>query len=221
MKVGTDGVLLGAWTPLKNAQQILDIGTGTGVIAIMIAQRSQQKVSINAIEIDEAAYDQAIENINNCNWKDQITAHHSSLLAYAKETNQSYDLIVSNPPFFLEGSKPLDANRINARHTTTLSHEDLILCSKLLLSESGILSIILPFEEGTKFIELAKEAGLYCQQLVEVKPKIDKAVERLLLTFSKSKSSEVIKEKLIIQFENRNDYTPEYIALTKEFYTIM
>ncbi len=222
MKVGTDGVLLGAWTPVNNAKRILDIGTGTGVIAIMLAQRSKQKAAIDAIEIDETAYHQAVENINNCQWKDQIIAHHISLQKFSPSRPlKKYDLIVSNPPFFLQGSKPLGNNRTNARHTDSLSHNDLITCSMALLNKNGILSVILPLVEGNKFIKIAEEAGLHCQRYVEVKPKADKQVERLLLTFSKSKPSKVIKEELIIQYEKRNDYTPEYIALTEGFYTIM
>jgi tRNA1Val (adenine37-N6)-methyltransferase len=221
MKIGTDGVLLGAWTPLNKAKRILDIGTGTGVIAIMLAQRSQEMVTIDAIEIDEDAFHQAIENINNCKWKDRLAVFHTSLQVFSKESSQQYDLIVSNPPFFLEGSKPTGSNRINARHVDSLTHEELILSSKALLTEEGILSIILPTDEGKQVITFAESQGLFCQQIVEVKPKFDKEVERLLLSFSKIRPSKVIKEKLTIQFEQRNDYTPEYITLTKEFYTIM
>ena len=221
MKIGTDGVLLGAWTPLHAAKNILDIGTGTGVIAIMLAQRSQVNVVIDAIEIDQAAYDQAKENINNCKWSHQITALHSPLQNFSKSHAEKYDLIVSNPPFFLQGSKPLIENRKQARHADTLSHDDLITHSKYMLKETGLLSIILPFEEGTNFIRAAKNLGLYCQHYVAVKPKINKPVERLLLSFSKSQPIEMIKEKLTIQYEQRNDYTPEYTMLTKDFYTIM
>jgi len=221
MKIGTDGVLLGAWTPLHDAKHILDVGTGTGVIAIMLAQRSLVNVAIDAIEIDQAAYDQAVENINDCKWKDQITVVYSSLQDYNKLQTKKYDLIVSNPPFFLQGSKPLGENRKQARHTDTLSHDDVIRCSKTLLKETGSLSIILPFDEGNNFVVTAEKLGLFCQHYVAVKPKIGKPVERLLLSFSKSRAVEMIKEKLTIQYEQRNDYTPEYIALTKEFYTIM
>lgn len=221
MKVGTDGVLLGASTPLNEANNILDIGTGTGVIAIMLAQRSLQKVHIEAIEIDISAYQQSVENITNSPWKSQITTYHTSIQNFTKEARRQYDLIVSNPPFFLQGSKPLEEGRINARHTDSLTHEELIKCSALLLKESGLLSIILPTKEGNDFIQLARSSELYCSQYIEVRPKADKPVERLLLSFSKSKSKVCIKKELTIQYERRNDYTPEYITLTKEFYTIM
>lgn len=221
MKIGTDGVLLGAWTPLYDAKHILDVGTGTGVIAIMLAQRSKLNAAIDAIELDEVAYGQAIENIDDCKWRNQITAVHSTLQNFNKLYSNKYDLIVSNPPFFHQGSKPKDKNRNQARHTAMLPHDDLIVCSKSLLKETGLLSIILPFDEGNNFIYIAEGLGLYCQHSVAVKPKIDKPVERLLLSFSKTKPIEMVKEKLTIQYEQRNDYTPEYIALTKEFYTIM
>lgn len=221
MKIGTDGVLLGAWTPLQKAKYILDVGTGTGVIAIMIAQRSSHTVAVDAVELDTAAHGQAIENINNCKWKDQITAVHSSFQDFSKSYSNKYDLIVSNPPFFQQGSKPLGDSRELARHSGTLAHDDLILCSKSLLKESGFLSVILPFDEGNKFVDTAESLGLYCQHYVAVRPKVNKKVERLLLLFAKVKPKEIVKDKLTIQYERRNDYTPEYIALTKEFYTIM
>jgi len=221
MKVGTDGVLLGAWVSLNNAYRILDIGTGTGVIAIMLAQRSRQEAIIDAIEIDKDACNQAIENVGNCQWKDRINIRHTSLQEYYKSSEYSYDLIISNPPFFVQGSKPKVQNRINARHIDSLTHEDLILSSKSLLNKSGVLSIILPVAEGKQMVQFAETNGLYCHHLVEVKPKMDKPVERLLLSFSKTPPSEIIKSELIIQFEKRNNYTPEYVALTKDFYTIM
>ena len=222
MKIGTDGVLLGAWAPISHPNRILDIGTGTGVIAIMLAQRTTSEVRIDAIEIDENAYQQALENVANCKWTNRVSPYFTSLQEFTKDnSSQKYDLIVSNPPFFTNGSKPLETNRTNARHVDTLSHEELINCSRSLLSDEGILSIILPATEGKRFIQMAETEKLYCKHQVEVRPKIDKPVERLLLNFSKQRPSAISQDNLTIQFEERNDYTPKYIALTKEFYSIM
>lgn len=220
MKVGTDGVLLGAWTDISNASRALDVGTGTGLIAIMLAQRSNLNITVDAIDTDLNAFQQAKENVMNCAWNDQIRLFHSSLQEYSESTNEKYNLIVSNPPFFNSGTRSVISGRDTARNTASLSHEELIVAVSKLLNNDGKFALILPFNEGTAFIELAKNKGLYCQKLVSIRPKVGKNIERLLMAFSFDKA-EIEKSELVIQYEKRNDYTKEYIALTRDFYTIM
>ncbi|MDH5365799.1 MAG: methyltransferase [Cyclobacteriaceae bacterium] len=220
MKVGTDGVLLGAWADTSGTTKILDIGTGTGLIAIMLAQRTLKNVIIDAVEIEENAYEQALENRDNCIWKNQINIHHSSIQEYADTTTSNYDLIISNPPFFLTGSKSKDIHRNIARHTQTLTQEDLISSVSQLLSPLGRFALILPVEEGKIFITRANQSNLYCSKITKVKPKINKPFERMLMEFTRVEKKVNFSE-LVIQHENRNDYTSAYVDLTRGFYTIM
>lgn len=219
MKIGTDGVLLGAWANVSSAQNILDIGTGTGVIAIMAAQRNSTS-KIHAIEIDESAFLQASENISNCKWSKRISIQHSSIQEYVMNTSKKYDAIISNPPFFTNGTIPKGSNRENARHTSTLTQNEILHSVSILLNPNGIFSTVQPFIEGGELIKKATAYGLYCTQIVSVKSKKEKPVERLLLQFNKVKK-ECLKSQLIIQFEQRNDYTAAYINITKEFYLKM
>lgn len=220
MKVGTDGVLLGAWADFSNAKTILDIGTGTGLIAIMMAQRTSSRAIIDAVEIDDNAVSQAKENIAQSPWSNSIKLFHAAIQDFKPIPLKTYDLIISNPPFFLSGSKSDQASRNKARHTELLTHTDLLLAVERLLSDNGDFSLILPKNEGYQFINEARNYGLCAKQIVEVKPKLDKPVERLLIELSHG-NSKTSKSTLIIQYEKRNHFTPEYIALTKQFYTIM
>lgn len=219
MKVGTDGVLLGAWVDVADTKKILDIGTGTGVIAIMAAQRALD-AEIHAVEIDEEAYNQALENMEKTPWKDRLKAVHSSIQDYAQSSRDSYDLIVSNPPFFSGGTFSDSHSRNEVRHTIKLPTGELLSAARRLLKFDGRLCVILPFIEGLRFQEQAENYGYHCTQIVEVKPKVDKPIERLLIQLE-LKEKPLQKSELIIQFDERNNYTEEYIALTKDFYLNM
>ncbi len=219
MKIGTDGVLLGAWANVSSAQNILDIGTGTGVIAIMAAQRNSTS-KIHAIEIDESAFLQANKNIRNCKWFERISIQHISLQAFTKNTSEKYDAILSNPPFFNNGTLPKGESRENARHTSTLTQDEMLYSIAILLNPSGIFSTIQPRNEGRKLIEKANKIGLFCTKKIHVKSKKGKPIERLLLQFEKTKK-ECLESELIIQFDKRNDYTQDYMDLTKDFYLKM
>ncbi len=218
MKVGTDGVLLGAWADVTAAERILDIGTGTGVIAIMLAQRNET-AQVDAVEIDEKACTQARENMQNSPFAERLTALETSVQDYSFK-NQKYDLIVSNPPFFSGGTMTKNSDRDAVRHTVKLPHGALLLAVQRMLKEKGKFAVILPFIEGLRFEEMAADYHLFCVRKTEVKPKADKPVERLLLEFSKTKS-ERVEDGLVIQKEARNDWTEEYMALTGDFYLNM
>jgi tRNA1Val (adenine37-N6)-methyltransferase len=220
MKVGTDGVLLGAWTPIEHdPYSILDIGAGTGLIALMLAQRSFAE-QIDALEIDEEAYEQATDNFENSPWNDRLFCFHAGLDEFVDEPEDEYDLIVSNPPFYSEDYKTDNEQRDLARFTDALPFEDLIEAADLLLSEKGIFAVIIPFKEEEKFITLAEEFELYPIKITRVKGTPITEIKRSLLAFSRTKSTDFLIDELVIETA-RHQYTPDYIELTKEFYLKM
>ena len=218
MKVGTDGVLLGAWADVSDATRILDIGAGTGLIAIMLAQRNEDAL-VHAVEIDDAACTQAVTNMENSPFSNRLTSFPVSIQDYSFK-QEKYDLIVSNPPFFSGGTLSNNSDRDAVRHTVKLPHGALLLSVQRLLANKGKFAVILPFIEGLRFEEMAATYNLYCTRKTEVKPKAEKSVERLLLEFERVKK-EPTTDQLVIQKDARNDWTDEYIALTGDFYLKM
>lgn len=220
MKVGTDGVLLGTWTPIdNNPYSILDIGTGTGIIALMLAQRSGAE-QIDALEIDEDAYEQATDNFENSPWNDRLFCFHAGLDEFVEEPEDEYDLIVSNPPFYSEDYKSSNEQRDLARFQDAMPFEDLVEAADLLLSENGIFSVIIPFKEEEIFLALANEYELYPIKITRVKGTPTSETKRSLLAFSRNKITPFSIDELIIE-TTRHIYTPEYIELTKDFYLKM
>ena len=220
MKVGTDGVLLGSWAPIDhNPFSILDIGAGTGIIALMLAQRTSAE-QIDALEIDEEAYEQAVDNFENSPWGDRLFCFHAGLDEFIEEPEDEYDLIVSNPPFYAEDYKTENDQRDLARFQDAMPFEELIEAADLLLSENGIFAVILPFKEEQKFISLAKEFELYPTKITHVKGTPKSEIKRSLLAFSRNENQEFDIDELIIEID-RHVYTPEYIELTKDFYLKM
>jgi tRNA1Val (adenine37-N6)-methyltransferase len=219
MKVGTDGVLLGAWAPVDHRPfSILDIGAGTGLIALMLAQRSHAE-QIDAIEIDDDAYEQAVDNFENSPWGDRLFCYHAGLDEFMDEPEDEYDLIVSNPPFYTDGYFSGDEQRDKARFTESLPFEDLVEASALLLSETGVLAVIIPSKEEAHFIGLAKEDDLFPFKITRVKGTPETEIKRSLIAFSRTQKETVIDE-LTIETA-RHKYTDEYISLTKDFYLKM
>lgn len=219
MKVGTDGVLLGAWAEVGAANRILDIGTGTGVIAIMLGQRSRE-AQVDAVEIDPASARQAQENMEAAPWADRMAVFTTAIQDFTLDNRLPYDLIVSNPPFFSGGTFSEHQDRNDVRHTVKLPHGDLLVAVRRLLARSGRFCVVLPLIEGMRFEELAAEYGLFCTKVTRVKPKADKTVERLLLQFEFTDGEKQVDE-LVIQHAGRNEWTADYIALTKDFYLKM
>lgn len=215
MKVGTDGVLLGAWAPIENAVKILDVGIGTGLIALMLAQRTN--ADIIGIDIDYQAVLQAIENIINSPWPDRIKVIESSLQEYSKSTTNRFDLIVSNPPYFINSTKTLTDKYTKARHTDLLTHEELIENAMKLLNPDGRICIILPVNEGFQCVDFAKKNGLFCTKQVIVFPKPNAQAKRLLIEFSMKKSDR-IESEIVIETDVRHKYSPEFTDLEKYFY---
>lgn len=217
MKIGTDGVLLGAWTPLANNPfSILDIGTGTGVIALMLAQRSHAE-QIDALEIDEEAYEQSVDNFENSPWSDRLFCFHAGLDEFVEEPEDEYDLIVSNPPFYSEDYKTECNQRDMARFQDAMPFEELIEAAAMFLSENGIFAVIIPFKEEENFLALTKECELYPLKITRVKGTPTTEIKRSLLAFSRNETLNFVADELVIETA-RHIYTPEYITLTKDFY---
>ncbi|MFC7356450.1 tRNA1(Val) (adenine(37)-N6)-methyltransferase [Jejudonia soesokkakensis] len=219
MKIGTDGVLLGAWTPLtSNPNTILDVGAGTGIISLQLAQRSDAQ-TIDAIEIDDNAYEQCTENFENSHWGDRLFCYHASVQEFASEIDETYDLIVSNPPFYSEDYKSSDEARDTARFTDALPFQHLLVCVAHLLSEEGVFSVIIPKKEEEGFISLASESDLFPFKICHVQGTPSSEVKRSMLAFSFQKKK---TETTSLVIENsRHDYTPEYIQLVQDFYLKM
>lgn len=220
MKIGTDGVLLGAWSPIdNNPKSVLDIGTGTGIIALMLAQRSDAE-QIDALEIDENAYEQAVDNFENSPWGDKLFCFHAGLDEFLEEPEDEYDLIVSNPPFYSEDYRSENEQRDLARFQEAMPFEDLIDAAALLLSENGIFSVIIPFKEEERFIDLCAEVELFPIKVTRVKGSHKTPIVRSLLAFKRYELAVLVADELVIEI-NRHEYTDDYIELTKAFYLKM
>ena len=217
MKIGTDGILLGAWVSIEGAKSILDVGTGTGLIAIMCAQRND-KANIHGVEIDEASYNLASQNASNAPWADRISMYHNSVQEFVGSHAQKFDLIISNPPFFSGGTFSDKERRTSMRHTVKLSHGDLLRSVNNLLTLEGKFAVILPYIEGLRFVELAEQSKLYAERITKVFPRSDKRVERLLIEFVRTKPTGIKENTLIIRNENNEDVSQDFKALTKDFY---
>lgn len=216
MKVGTDGNLLGAWADCSNAATILDIGTGTGLLALMLAQRTG--AIIDAIEINESSSIQARENADNSKWGDRIFIKNISLQEYYPVAEKKYDLIVANPPYFVNSLKTPDKKRTMARHSDTLPHDELIKGVNLLLEDTGKFCTVFPTTEGNAFISEAQASGLYLVNKLNAYSNINKTEpKRLLLEFRKF-SAPLIEENITIESGVRNQYTEGFKKLLKDFY---
>ena len=232
MKVGTDGVLLGVLAPViigennlsvaenpESQLKILDIGTGTGLVAIMLAQRTGGKAQISAVEIDADAAEQAKDNISKTPW--QIDVYNKSIQDFSSESATKFDLIVSNPPYFINSLKAPDKSRNTARHTDELSFQDLVHCVSKLLSDEGKFSVIIPYSSEKEFISIAKEEDLHEEAIVHVIPKVGKEIKRSVITFCKCDNKNVCNTnvtQLVIETENRHCYTDDFKCLTADFY---
>lgn len=216
MKVGTDAVLLGAWVVPNGSTKILDIGTGTGVIALMVAQKS--KAEITAIDIDLQSTEQAQINVSESDYREQIKVVHTSFQDLANTTNQKFDLIVTNPPYFIDSFKnPSDRSTI-ARHTDSLSFEDLLTGVKKVLSDKGKFCLILPKNEAVLFRKMAESKGLYLSKLLRIRTRAEKDSEKRHLMQFEFKESEFSESTLVIEADSHRNYTQDYKDFTKEYY---
>ena len=224
MKIGTDSVLLGAWCPIDNPEasgpfSVLDIGAGTGVLSLMLAQRTNAE-QIDALEIDEDAYEQCVENFEASPWSDRLFCFHAGLDEFVEEPEDEYDIIISNPPFYSEDYKTDNSQRDLARFQDALPFEELIEAADLLLSENGIFAVIIPYKEEERFIDLCSEVELFPVKVTRVKGSHTTPIVRSLLAFKRYELSVLTADELVIEI-NRHEYTDDYINLTKDFYLKM
>ena len=219
MKIGTDGVLLGAWASLEhNPNSVLDIGSCTGVISLQLAQRSDAEL-IDAVEIDDNAFEQAVENFEHSPWNNRLFCYHISLEEFTKEIDEKYDLIVSNPPFYNDEFESNSKARNTARFTSALSFENLLNSVSKVRSDTGTFSVIIPFKEEIIFIALAEKKNLFISKICRVKGSQNSEVKRSLLEFSFYKKKKLITT-LVIE-NKRHQHTSAYLNLVKEFYLKM
>lgn len=214
MKVGTDGVLLGAWADVTNSNRMLDIGTGSGVIALMLAQRSASTTQIDAVEMEAADANQAKENFTKSPWCTKLTIIHSPIQEF--KPNQGYDLIVSNPPFFINSFLPPSKNRSSARHTQTLDYTDLLKATNELLTKVGRFCVVLPTQEGHNFQAMAKTVGLHLNRATAFFSKRTKPQERWLFEFT-YQDVPTRRDHLIL-YDDSENWSTEYKELTSDFY---
>lgn len=214
MKVGTDAVLLGIWTDLTDVKTVLDVGAGSGILSLLLASR--QELQIDAVELDEDSCEEASENFAAAVLESELNVIHSDFNSFTTTAQKKYDLIISNPPFFINDQKSEKVSRRQARHTDTLTYEQLILGAKELLIPEGKISVVLPYRESRIFIHLANDAELYLQKQMLIFPKMGLEPNRINLLFS-TKESELITEKFIIRNED-GSFTQQYRDFVGDFY---
>lgn len=218
MKVGTDGVLLGILAPTIDSGRILDIGTGTGLVGIMLSQRCPQAM-VTGVELDANAAKQAEENATSTGWNIKII--NKSIQDFSFQCEEKFDLIVSNPPYFINSLKAPEKNRNTARHTDELSFEELIESAEKLLSEEGKFSVIIPYSEEENFIGIANKRNLIAESSVRIIPKVGKEPKRSVITFCRCKNKincNINVTELVIEKEERHCYSDEFKKLTADFY---
>ncbi len=217
MKVGTDGVLLGSWIDVSGRKQALDIGTGTGLIALMLAQRNSD-VMIDAIDIDEHACRQARENVKASPWPGRINVFHSSLDKFVSNNRNKYDLIVCNPPYFIDSKKPEDQKRRIARHADELTLDSLFGSGAKLLRQNGRFGIIFPYAGKERVFQSAGKNGLYPDRVLNVRHNAESDNVRVLISFSKKFTKDVQESGIEIETGTRHRYTEDFSVLVRDFY---
>ena len=231
MKIGTDGVLLGSWAPIRDANTIVDVGTGCGLIALMIGQRTvAQRATVRAIDVDRDAAQQALENFSASPWRDRLPSHveqiHISLQDFADDADAEsrFDLAVCNPPYFTNDFLPSrDARRV-ARHTSLLPRRSLFLNSRRVLSPTGRLCLVLPYAQAAETIEVALETEFRLWARTDVRPNPTGQLKRVLLEFGRQSfdgsicaDRDPIHDELVVEV-TRNEFTDDYRALTEQFH---
>ena len=217
MKVCTDACLFGAFIPIKNHKNALDIGAGTGLLSLMLCQKSSE-LKITAVELDEHAILDAKQNISESIFKNQIELIHSSIQDFTKETEEKFDLIVTNPPFFQNNLASPDEKRNKALHASTLSFEELSASISQLITSKGDAWVLLPPFEMELFQKIAEKASLFLNKKVEIKHNEKKPIFRNFGLFRKENTNNIVVQEINI-YEN-GQYSPIFVELLKDYYLI-
>jgi tRNA1Val (adenine37-N6)-methyltransferase len=212
MKVGTDSILLGAWCPLNgDERRVLDIGSGCGVLSLMLAQRLPQ-AQITGVDIDESAWSESQENARQSPWSERLKMEHADIRSF--QSGDLYDVIVSNPPYF-DHLVPLEIVRMKARHQASMTHDDLLHAVNRMLTRYGTFSIILPFDQHVRFLSIARACGLYPQRMTTVRHRQTTPPKRVLMQLIRDPVGYTASELII---GDGNGFTPEYLRLTEAFH---
>jgi len=214
MKVGTDAVLLGVWTEVKGVSRALDVGCGSGILSLLLAARS--KMQVDAVEMDAASFEEAKENFNVSVFSARLSAYHADFNEFVNQSPSTYQLIISNPPFFYNDLKSVESHKSKARHVDSLTYERLISGAATLLDPQGQLSLVLPYQQADHFIQLSKEKGLFLQKQLLIFPKLCSEPKRvnLLLGFHSRKPE---TDRFIIRNED-GSLSNQYISLLEDYY---
>ncbi len=214
-RVTTDSVLLGAWARIEDAGSVLDIGTGTGLLALMAAQRSSARIV--AIEPDNGSFVQAGLNFQASQWKERMTLLNLAVQDFNPEAGLGFDAIIANPPYFVDSLLNPDEAKARTRHTLTLSQSDLVEAAARLMNPGGALHLVLPVTEAERFLSIAVSYGFFCSRRMLVRPTASQSPSRVLMTLSRE-NGPVAEEEIVIEKGGRHIYSDEYVSLTKDFY---
>jgi tRNA1Val (adenine37-N6)-methyltransferase len=214
MKVGTDAVLLGIWTDLTGVKSVLDVGTGCGIISLLLASR--EPVSVDAVEKDQDSFEEASQNFVESSFFDRLRIFHSDFNDFVPPENKKYDLIVSNPPFFINDLQSKNAKKSLARHTQTLTYELLVKVAQTLLNPNGKIAVVLPYRESRFFLQAAQDAGFFVEKKMLIFPVLGREPNRINLLLSRKPVDEQT-EKFTIRDED-GKFTSQYVEFVKDYY---
>ena len=215
MRVGTDAVLFAQWVEVMTSDNALDVGTGSGVIPLILAQKGVG--SVDAVELDSDSYEEANMNFNISVYSDKLSVVQSDVRTYADDIEKKYDLIVSNPPYYASDVKPIKEKKVMARHVSTLSFRDLLVAAKKMMKEDARFALVLPFYESRLFIKEAESLGFYLQKEFLISPIEGKDPNRVNMQFVLNKVEKVETELFTIRNKDYS-YTEEYKEFLKDFY---
>lgn len=215
MKVGSDAIVLGIWTNTENISRALDVGTGSGIISLLIASRSS--AAIDAIDIDDNSIEEAKENFKKSLYADRLNAELNDFKNFICDNNGSYDLVVSNPPFFTSDLQSSDIRKTKTRHNISLNYHELCAGSYKVLNNSGSLNVVIPYFKHKEFIDIANENSLFLKRKLLIFPKRGSSPNRVNMEFSKEITKQLVNEYFIIREEN-NNFTDQYHEWLSNYY---
>jgi tRNA1Val (adenine37-N6)-methyltransferase len=215
-KVTTDSVLLGAWADLGGCRTVLDIGTGTGILALMAAQRSAAKIV--AIEPDRSSFMQAGLNFAASPWHERLTLYNTTIQDYMPDAGLLFDAIITNPPYFVDSLLNPDEGKARARHNVSINYDDIAGAAIRLLAPAGTLHLVLPGNEAERFAVIAATYDLHCSRRLLVRPTPELPPERVLMSLKRGAAQACEESSMVIEEGGRHQYSEEYVSLTKDFY---